>query len=75
MFDGWIDWLIDSLSNGYLDEIFQTFLVGVEDYTVDSRGDIGAIVRESAMSSLQVFQCVKFMPISSSLSTFFFFYY
>jgi hypothetical protein len=27
---------------------------GVEDYTVDSRGDIGAIVRESAMSSIQV---------------------
>ena len=27
---------------------------GIDDYTVDSRGDIGAIVRESAMSSLQV---------------------
>jgi hypothetical protein len=34
--------------------IFRTFIDGFEDYTVDSRGDIGAIVRESAMSSIQV---------------------
>ena len=37
-----------------LSGIFRTFIVGLEDYTVDSRGDIGAIVRESAMSSIQV---------------------
>ncbi|EFX62416.1 hypothetical protein DAPPUDRAFT_270442 [Daphnia pulex] len=34
--------------------IFRTFIDGFEDYTVDSRGDIGAIVRESAMSSIQL---------------------
>jgi hypothetical protein len=34
--------------------VFRTFIDGFEDYTVDSRGDIGAIVRESAMSSIQV---------------------
>jgi hypothetical protein len=34
--------------------IFRTFVDGLEDYTVDSRGDIGAIVRESAMYSIQV---------------------
>ncbi|EFX61587.1 hypothetical protein DAPPUDRAFT_121415, partial [Daphnia pulex] len=34
--------------------IFRTFIDGFEDYTVDSRGDIGAIVRESAMYSFQV---------------------
>ncbi len=34
--------------------IFRTLIDGLEDYTVDSRGDIGAIVRESAMSSIQV---------------------
>ncbi|EFX64435.1 hypothetical protein DAPPUDRAFT_118178 [Daphnia pulex] len=34
--------------------IFRTFIDGFEDYTVDSRGDIGAIVRESAMYSIQV---------------------
>ncbi|EFX61116.1 hypothetical protein DAPPUDRAFT_274620, partial [Daphnia pulex] len=34
--------------------IFRTFIDGLEDYTVDSRGDIGAIVRESAMYSIQV---------------------
>ncbi|EFX76035.1 hypothetical protein DAPPUDRAFT_249570 [Daphnia pulex] len=34
--------------------IFRTFIDGFEDYTVDSRGDIGAIVRKSAMYSIQV---------------------
>jgi hypothetical protein len=34
--------------------IFRTLVDGLEDYTIDSRGDIGAIVRESAMSSIQV---------------------
>ncbi|EFX60644.1 hypothetical protein DAPPUDRAFT_342199, partial [Daphnia pulex] len=34
--------------------IFRTLIDGLEDYTVDSRGDIGAIVRESTMSSIQV---------------------
>ncbi|EFX64879.1 hypothetical protein DAPPUDRAFT_265628 [Daphnia pulex] len=34
--------------------IFRTFIDGFEDYTVDSRGDIGAIVRESTMYSIQV---------------------
>lgn len=35
-------------------EIFRTLIDSLDDYTVDSRGDIGAIVRESAMSSIQV---------------------
>jgi hypothetical protein len=34
--------------------IFRTLIDSLEDYTVDSRGDIGAIVRESAMYSIQV---------------------
>ncbi|EFX63654.1 hypothetical protein DAPPUDRAFT_119008 [Daphnia pulex] len=34
--------------------IFRTLIDGFEDYTVDSRGDIGAIVRESAMYSIQL---------------------
>ncbi len=34
--------------------IFRTLIDGLEDYTVDNRGDIGAIVHESAMSSIQV---------------------
>ncbi len=37
-----------------LARIFRTFIDGLENYTVDSRGDIGAIVRELAMSSIQV---------------------
>ncbi len=40
-----------------LNQIMQSLMKGVEDYTVDSRGDIGAIVRESAMCSLQVQSC------------------
>jgi len=32
----------------------RTLIDGMDDYTVDNRGDIGAIVRESAMSSIQV---------------------
>lgn len=34
--------------------VCRTLIAGLEDYTVDSRGDIGAIVRESAMTSIQV---------------------
>lgn len=64
--------MTDSLSYGYLEEIFQAFLVGVEDYTVDSRGDIGAIVRESAMSSLQVFRSIRFRFVNSYLSKYLF---
>ncbi|EFX70076.1 hypothetical protein DAPPUDRAFT_257534 [Daphnia pulex] len=50
---------IDPSSPGGVDQvtlagIFHTFIDGLEDYTVDSRGDIGAIVRESAMYSIQV---------------------
>ena len=33
--------------------IFRTFIDGLENYTVDSSGDIGAFVRESAMYSIQ----------------------
>lgn len=35
--------------------VCHTLIAGLDDYTVDSRGDIGAIVRESAMSSIQVY--------------------
>lgn len=45
---------LDGVSQELLKNIFESLLNGVEDYTVDSRGDIGAIVRESAMSSIQV---------------------
>ena len=44
----------DGIDEELLNQIFQTLMKGIDDYTVDSRGDIGAIVRESAMSSLQV---------------------
>ena len=45
---------LDGISPELLKNILESLLNGVEDYTVDSRGDIGAIVRESAMSSIRV---------------------
>jgi tubulin-specific chaperone D len=60
----------DGIDDELLNQIFQTLMKGIDDYTVDSRGDIGAIVRESAMSSLQVrrFQMVVFHEIIMILS-------
>ncbi|EFX77248.1 hypothetical protein DAPPUDRAFT_106183 [Daphnia pulex] len=42
--------------------IFRTLIDGLEDYTVDSRGDIGAIVRESTMSSNQLEELRSIIP-------------
>ena len=41
------------LSQPLLDDVLQTYLMCLEDYTTDRRGDIGAWVREAAMSALQ----------------------
>ncbi len=54
--------LPDGIDQGLLVDIFRTLIDGLEDYTVDSRGDIGAIVRESAMSSIQVLLRFKEFP-------------
>lgn len=45
---------LDGVDQEMFAEIFRTLIDSLHDYTVDSRGDIGAIVRESAMSSIQV---------------------
>lgn len=37
-----------------LENIYECFFVGLSDYTQDTRGDIGAWVREAAMTGLQV---------------------
>lgn len=44
----------DTVAPEVLEDVVRTLLNGLEDYTVDNRGDIGAIVRESAMSSIKV---------------------
>lgn len=41
------------LTQSHLDRIITAFLVGLDEYTQDKRGDIGAWVREAAMSGLQ----------------------
>ncbi|XP_035206135.1 tubulin-specific chaperone D-like, partial [Stegodyphus dumicola] len=47
-----------------LDLIFSTFLAATNDYTLDSRGEIGAIVREAAMIAIQdvIFLVLKANP-------------
>ncbi|KDR20192.1 tubulin-specific chaperone D-like [Zootermopsis nevadensis] len=40
-----------------VEQIYDCFLEGLTDYTICSRADIGACVREAAMSGLQV--CTK----------------
>lgn len=44
----------DSICQANLDTIFKSFLGATNDYTLDSRGEIGAIVREAAMTAIQV---------------------
>ncbi|GFR29007.1 tubulin-specific chaperone D [Trichonephila clavata] len=43
----------DSICQSNLDILFNSFLAGTNDYTLDSRGEIGAIVREAAMLAIQ----------------------
>lgn len=38
-----------------LNKIFECFLMALEEYTIDNRGDIGAWVREAAMNALHKF--------------------
>ena len=33
--------------------VYQALFAAMEDYTTDSRGDIGAVVREAAMTGLE----------------------
>lgn len=44
----------NAICQSNLDALFSSFLAGTNDYTLDSRGEIGAIVRESALLAIQV---------------------
>lgn len=44
----------DSSCWPFIKQILECFLEGLKDYTSDSRGDIGAWVREACMIGLQV---------------------
>lgn len=44
----------DSICQSNLDTICNSLLEATNDYTLDSRGEIGAIVREAAMAAIQV---------------------
>ena len=37
-----------------VEEVYECLLTGLEDYTSDNRGDVGAWIREAAISGLQV---------------------
>lgn len=55
----------DSICQANLDIIFNSFLGATNDYTLDSRGEIGAIVREAAMTAIQVKKmCTSFFSLS-----------
>ena len=53
--DIWSLFLIAELA-AHLDKLYGCFLEGLTEYTMDSRGDIGAWVREAAMTGLQVYE-------------------
>ena len=38
----------------YIERLYECYLLALKEYTKDSRGDIGAWVREAAMSGLHV---------------------
>lgn len=44
----------NNICQSNLDSVFKIFLDATNDYTLDSRGEIGAIVREAAMVAIQV---------------------
>lgn len=41
------------LCHGNVGVVYQSLFAAMEDYTTDSRGDIGAVVREAAMTGLE----------------------
>ena len=41
------------LCHGNVDVVYKSLFAAMEDYTKDSRGDIGAVVREAAMTGLE----------------------
>ena len=43
---------------GNVEQIYETFLHGLDDYTRDRRGDVGSIVRTSAVESLHQLTCL-----------------
>lgn len=49
-------------------EVLEALLEGMQDYTSDSRGDVGAWVREAAMLGLKVqISCLIFYTTSKML--------
>lgn len=42
------------LSPNVLDKVFECLLLGLQEYTIDDRGDIGAWVRESSMNGKKI---------------------
>lgn len=49
------------VSSKVLDKVFECLLLGLQEYTIDDRGDIGAWVRESSMNGTKFLQ-LTFCP-------------
>lgn len=56
------------LCQSNINKIFQTLFASMTDYTTDSRGDIGAVVREASMTSMEQL-CVRLADECPSLLT------
>jgi len=54
----------DTSCKPYIQDVFECFLAGLNDYTKDNRGDTGAWVREACMTGLQTLflQCSSSAP-------------
>jgi hypothetical protein len=46
--------LVFAVLTSHLEHIYDCLLEGLTEYTMDSHGDIGACVRETAMTGLEV---------------------
>ena len=53
------------ISNELIHHIYDCFMISLEDYTVDRRGDVGAWVREAALTGIELFT-LKLLSSDSS---------
>ncbi|KAJ3268808.1 hypothetical protein HDV01_002186 [Terramyces sp. JEL0728] len=47
-------WLQEEKPQGVFKRIYTTFVVGMEDYTIDSRGDVGSWIRDGSMKGIEI---------------------
>ena len=57
--------LDDRLTNEQVHYVYDSFMIALDDYTLDRRGDVGAWVREAALTGLELFT-LKLLQAESS---------